>query len=453
MNTRTGRPVRRAGRRWVHLVLGGALLMPFYLLASVVIPLLVDGADPLRRVGWQFVAFGGALPLAALAALLFPLLRPLEVAAVRSLCAVPAERLAEGPALSWAARRRTALWFVAHLLAGGIVSGMTLAAPPAAVLLLVLPFSDALRHASPGWPDAFHGALGPLTGLALLALVAGTAWGAGALLGRCAPVLLGPTPADRLATAERRAADLASRNRLARELHDAVGHALSAVTLQASAARRVLDADPEFARRALAAIEETTREAVTELDTVLGLLREEDGADPTAPAPTLDGLDALLARTRVAGLAVEATVGGRCAGLAPVVSREAYRIVQEGLSNALRHAGPVAVRLQLRCDEGELTIRVENPVTGPSDGSPAAADRPDGGRGLRGIAERARLLGGEATAAAHDGVWRLTARLPSAGTTRGRDDGATGRRGDGAMSGGTREHRTGRGAGERAGAG
>ncbi|BCK72042.1 hypothetical protein Srufu_059950 [Streptomyces libani subsp. rufus] len=84
------------GRRWVHLVLGGALLMPFFLLTSVVVPLLADGANPFLDVGWQFVAFGGALPLAALAALLFPLLRPLEVAAVRSLCGVPAERLAEG---------------------------------------------------------------------------------------------------------------------------------------------------------------------------------------------------------------------------------------------------------------------------------------------------------------------------------------------------------------------
>lgn len=409
--------MRLTGRRWVHLVLGGALLMPFFLLASVFLPLFADGADPLRQVGWQFVAFGCALPPAALAALLFPLLRPLEVAAVRSLCGVPAERLAEGPAVSWAARRRTALWFVAHLLAGGIVSGMTLSAPPAAVLLLLLPFSEPLRHTAVGWPDVFHGVLGPLAGLALLALVAGTAWGAGALLGRWAPVLLGPTPADRLAAAERRAADLASRNRLARELHDAVGHALSAVTLQASAARRVLDTDPEFARQALAAIEETTREAVAELDTVLGLLREEDGADPAAPAPTLDGLEALLGRTRAAGVAVETTVEGPCATLAPVVSREAYRIVQEGLSNALRHAGPVPVRLHLQLEEGELTIRLENPVTGPVGGSAAATARSGGGRGLRGIAERARLLGGEATAGADDGVWRLTVRLPPGGTT------------------------------------
>lgn len=409
--------MRLTGRRWVHLVLGGALLMPFFLLVSAFLPLLADGAGLLRGVGWQFVAFGAALPVAALAALLFPLVRPLEVSAVRSLCGVPAELLAEGPADSWAARRRTALWFVAHLLAGGIVSGMTLAAPPAAVVLLVLPFSGSLRHAGPGWPDAFHGAWAPLAGLALLALVAGTSWGAGALLARCAPVLLGPTPADRLAAAERRAADLATRNRLARELHDAVGHALSAVTLQAGAARRVLDADPEFARRALSAIEETTRAAVAELDTVLGLLREEDGSDPAAPAPTLDGLAALLDRTRAAGVPVEATVEGRCTGLPPVVSREAYRIVQEGLSNALRHAGPVPVRLAVRASDADVTIRVENavPEAGPGAGRAAPDARAGGGRGLRGIAERARLLGGGATAAAEDGVWRLTARLPLKG--------------------------------------
>ncbi|MFI9079450.1 sensor histidine kinase [Streptomyces sioyaensis] len=389
--------------------------MPFFLLVSAFLPLLADGAGLLRSVGWQFVAFGGALPVAALAALLFPPVRPLEVSAVRSLCGVPAELLAEGPAVSWAARGRTALWFVAHLLAGGIVSGMTLAAPPAAAVLLVLPFSDSLRHAGLDWPDAFHGAWAPLAGLALLALVAGTSWAAGTLLARCAPALLGPTPADRLAAAERRAADLASRNRLARELHDAVGHALSAVTLQAGAARRVLDADPEFARRALAAIEETTRAAVAELDTVLGLLREEDGSDPPAPAPTLDGLAALLDRTRAAGVPIEADVEGRCTGLPPVVSREAYRIVQEGLGNALRHAGPVPVRLAVRASDADVTIRVENAVPGAGSAAPDA--RAGGGRGLRGIAERARLLGGVATAAAEDGVWRLTARLPLKGAT------------------------------------
>ncbi|MEU5008755.1 histidine kinase [Streptomyces sp. NPDC021749] len=403
--------------------------MPFYLLSSVVLPLIRHGADPLRQVAVQFLAFGCSLPLAAVTGLLFPLLRPLEVAAVRSLCGVPGERLADGPALTWAARRRSALWFVAHLLAGGVVSGMTLSAPPAAVVLLALPFSASLRSSVPPWTRDLPGALGPLAGLGLLGLVLGTAWVAGTLLARCAPPLLGPTPADRLAAAERRAADLASRNRLARELHDAVGHALSAVTLQASAARRVLDADPEFARRALAAIEDTTRAAVAELDTVLGLLREEDGTDPALPAPTLDALEELLDRTRAAGVPVEATVRGRTTGLPPVVSREAYRIVQEGLGNVLRHAGPVPVRLRLHLDRRELSLRMENPLTGAE--PPEGVPRVGGGRGLRGIAERARLLGGEAGAGPQDGTWRLTARLPLAERTHDTTDDTTDHPGNG----------------------
>ncbi len=394
--------------RWAHLVIGGAMLMPSFMVASVLVPMIMDSADPDRDIATQFIAFGAALPLAGLVGLVVAPARSLAVSAVRSICGVPGELLADGPGYGWAARWRTGLWFLAHNGVGGIVSGMSLAAPPAAVVLMVLPFAAPVQRGFPAWHRAVPGVLGPLAGLALMLLVAGTAWGAGQLLARLAPACLGPVPADRLAAAERRAADLALRNRLARELHDSVGHALSAVTLQASAARRVLDADPEFARQALTAIEETTRDAVAELDTVLGLLREDDTAC-TAPVPTLDTLDALLDRTRAAGLTVKATIEGGGAALPPVVSREAYRIVQEGLSNALRHAGQVTVRLQLHITDDELTLVMENPVTesGP-------ADRTGGGLGLRGIGERARLLGGEAEAGAHDGVWRLTAGLPIA---------------------------------------
>ncbi|MER6050581.1 histidine kinase [Streptomyces sp. NPDC001793] len=412
--------------------------MPFYLLTLVALPLVVDAADPLSDLGLQLAAFGCALPLAALAGLLFPVLRPLEATAVRALCAVPAERLADGPAASWAARRRSALWFTAHLAAGGIVSGMTLTVPPAVVLLLVMPFGGVASGLK--WQQEFGGWTAPAAGLALLALLLGTGWGVGALLARCAPPLLGPTPADRLAAAERRAAELAARNRLARELHDAVGHALSAVTLQAGAAGRVLDTAPEFARQALAAIEETTREAVAELDTVLGLLRTDDEIDGTgesgapeaagtaeaaAPAPTLNGLEALIRRTRAAGVRITTELSGDRAGVPPVVSREAYRIVQEGLSNALRHASPAWVTVQLQVREGELRLTVKNPVATAVD--PGGAARTAGGRGLRGITERARLLGGTASAGATDGVWRLTARLPVAGPADGQSVG----RGDG----------------------
>ncbi|WP_344527169.1 sensor histidine kinase, partial [Streptomyces rectiviolaceus] len=211
--------------------------------------------------------------------------------------------------------------------------------------------------------------------------------------------------------------DLAVRNRLARELHDSVGHALSAVTLQASAARRVLDRDPDFVREALAAIEETTRRTVGELDAVLGVLREGgDGrASPTAPAPTLSAdLDGLLKRTRAGGLRVKATVElgpGGADALPPMVSREAYRIVQESLSNALRHAGPEApVTLRIALEGTDLEILVANPL--PHD---TPASRPGGGHGLHGITDRARLLGGTVRTGPADGVWRVNVRLPLKG--------------------------------------
>ncbi|MEU5210548.1 histidine kinase [Streptomyces sp. NPDC020742] len=459
---------RVLARHWIHLVLGGALLMPYFLLASVFVPLF-DGSPGLLTDPAWYLAFGGALPVAFLSAatVFFPVVRMVETVTAKALCGLPDSGPDDVTAASWAVRRRTAAWFTLHLFTGGIVSGMTLSSPPAAVVLMLLPFSERLRHSPMPFAEPFTGWLGPPAGLALLALLLVTVRVCGAVQTRCAPALLGPTPADRLAAAERRTADLATRNRLARELHDSVGHALSAVTLQASAARRVLESDPAFARQALAAIEETTREAVAELDTVLGLLREEDGGDPAEPAPTLDGLEALLGRTRAAGVAVEVTVEGRCTGLPPVVSREAYRIVQEGLSNALRHAGPVPVRLHVHRTERELVLRMTNPLSlladgetmdgvtgGARDGAaqealhdatgdiatgvrgPAVpAPRVGGGRGLRGIAERTRLLGGAATAGARGGIWQLTARLPLAGAETGSGTGTGAEAGTGAGAG------------------
>lgn len=410
---------RRARLRWVHLLLGGALLMPYFLLANVVLSVIHAGNDTflLSSASWQFITLAVALVPAAATAL-FPLARPLESAAARALCGTRDAELATRPSDSWAARGRTAGWYILHLAAGGIVSGMSLSAPPAALVLIALPlWGSSSRVEQMVWTQHFDGAamlLAPLAGFALLALLIGTSWAAGALLARWAPVLLGPTAADRLAAAERHALRLAERNRLARELHDSVGHALSAVTLQASAARRVLDADPEFARQALAAIEETTRAAVGELDTVLGLLRE-DGPASAAPAPTLADLDALLARTRAAGCEVTLTASTALEKVPPVVSREAYRIVQEGLGNALRHAGQVPVRLRIAVHDDDLEVALENPVS-PESGS--TRGRTGGGRGLTGIAERARLLRGASTSGAADGTWRLAVRLPLGGGVR-----------------------------------
>jgi signal transduction histidine kinase len=407
---------RRTRRRWIHLILGGALAMPYVFVGQIIVGPAVHARYVFADLLAQLLSFAVALPLAALTAALFPLTRPLEAGAVRSLCGVGAERLSSSPARGRAARGRTAAWFTLHLGLGGIISGMSLALPPFAATLIALPVVAVFRDDLLGLPEALDRgwvlALMPVAGAACLVALAACAAVAGGLLARWAPALLGPTPEDRLAAAEARAADLAVRNRLARELHDSVGHALSAVTLQASAARRLLDRDPEFVRAALAAIEETTRRTVGELDAVLGVLREGD-APGTAPAPTLAAdLDGLLHRTRAGGLRVTATIDADPESLPPVLSREAYRIVQEGLSNALKHAGrPVLLRIAVT--GGHLEITLENPVTASS--TPVSTSRPGGGHGLRGIADRARLLGGTAEAGAAQGMWRLHVGLPLKG--------------------------------------
>ncbi|WAZ20867.1 histidine kinase [Streptomyces cinnabarinus] len=405
---------RGTRRRWIHLILGGALAMPYVFVGEIIVGPAAHARYVFGDLTGKLLSFAVGLPLAALTAALFPLTRSLEANAVRSLCGVGADLLSHAPARGRTAKERTAAWFTLHLGFGGIVAGMTLAVPPLAVVLMALPvvavFSDGLWGFPAAWDRPWVLALTPLVGVALLVGLAACAAGAGALLARWAPALLGPTPGDRLAAAEARAADLAVRNRLARELHDSVGHALSAVTLQASAARRLLDSDPEFVREALAAIEDTTRRTVGELDAVLGVLREGD-APGTAPAPTLAAdLDGLLRRTRAGGLRVVASVDADPEALPAVLSREAYRIVQEGLSNALKHAGDqVTMVLRIGVAGGLLEITLENPL-----GS-ASPCRPGGGHGLRGIADRARLLGGTVEAGAESGTWRLRVRLPVKG--------------------------------------
>ncbi|MER6617212.1 sensor histidine kinase [Streptomyces xantholiticus] len=403
---------RRARLRWVHLVLGGAMLMPFWLVGMVIQgplqgPQDVWSASPSLLFG----AYGVALPLAAVGGL-FPTARPLSVAVARALCGVPGERLADGQARTQAGRMRTAGWCTLHMGVGALVSGASLALPPFAAALIAAPVLPGVRDYLQVEISAWSAVLLPLAGIGMLLALAAVSAAAGALLARQAQVLLGPTPADRLAAAERRATELAERNRLARELHDSVGHALSAVTLQAAAAGKVLDSDRnsdvEFVREALAAIEETTRRTVGELDAVLGLLRQDGagGADQLG-GPTLATLAGLLSRS---GVPVSLHEEGALTAVAAPVSREAYRIVQEGLSNALRHGGASPVTLWIAARDEELEIRMENPLP-----ERAPVERPGGGRGLCGVAERAALLGGRAEAGPQGGVWQLSARLPLEG--------------------------------------
>ncbi|MDJ0384072.1 histidine kinase [Streptomyces sp. G-G2] len=222
-----------------------------------------------------------------------------------------------------------------------------------------------------------------------------------------APRLLGPSAAERLALAAERERALAERNRLARELHDSIGHTLTAATIQAAVAGEVLATDPVAARAALRGIEESARAALEDLDYVLGALRE--GKAEAAPTRTLADLPELLERVRHAGAVVEAEPPDDVAHVRGTLSRAAYRILQEGLTKALRHGagGPVEVRVAVEPDGLALSV-VNRTGAGPrGDGFPTS------GHGLPGLAERVRLLHGEIEAGPDGPLhWRLAVRLP-----------------------------------------
>jgi signal transduction histidine kinase len=401
-------------RRWAGLIVGGALLMPYMMAGELVFRSWQDTRGSGLLVVIDPAVFLAVLPVIAVTGLVLPI-RAVAISLSRALLGVRLEA-PETDARTWPQRWRTALWFTAFLGVGGIVSGLTLAMAPFAAWLCSYPFTGdwldpARSPGAPGWSMVWTIPLG----LAILPVLAYIAAGTGSLLGYLAAALLGPTAADRLAVAERRSAELAERNRLARELHDSVGHALSVVTVQAAAAGRVLDADPAFARRALGAIEESARGALEDLDYVLGLLRE-DTKSADSPELTLSALPELVEST---GLDVEYVVDGEIAHVPRTVSREAYRIIQEGLTNALRHGGgpggtggKVAVNLRLAVADDRLEVEMSNSVGGASSRAPSS--RPGGGRGLRGMAERVRLLRGELDAGPEAGSesWRLHVSLP-----------------------------------------
>ena len=198
------------------------------------------------------------------------------------------------------------------------------------------------------------------------------------------------------------------RARIARELHDVVAHSVSVMVVQAGAARSVLDRDPEASVDALGAVESTGREALTEMRRLLGILRP-DGADADhSPQPSLDRLSALIARSRDAGLDVELRVEGRAGPLAPGVDLTAFRLVQEGLTNALKHGGRGRARVVLRWSPEVLEVEVANRV---AEGR-ATHGLARGGHGLIGMRERVALCGGELRAGPIGRGFVVRARLP-----------------------------------------
>ena len=195
------------------------------------------------------------------------------------------------------------------------------------------------------------------------------------------------------------------RARIARELHDSAGHALNTILVHAGAARVLRERDSQRSAQAVATIEDLARETIEEIDRIVGLLREDREMD-RSPLPGIDQIPALVERQRAGGLDVHLTIEGEPDRRPPTaVSRAVYRIAQESLTNASRHGtGSAAIAIQLGPDA--LTLSVANPIT------TRVEPRLGGGRGIAGMRERAKLLGGSLQAGRNGSRFELQAQLP-----------------------------------------
>ena len=259
------------------------------------------------------------------------------------------------------------------------------------------------------------GGLGPDSVLFFGGLVAG-AWFLGDVTRRWRA--LAEENGRQVVELERARAELATqalaleRLRIARELHDVVAHSMSMVAMHSSAARLAVGTDPAAETAALGVVERTTRDALAEMRRLVSVLRERPGEEATdglAPAPGLGDLPRLVAGMADVGLVVDVHTDGDLAAVPPGLSLTAERVLQEALTNVVRHAGPAQVRVEVRARDGELALSVHNDPGSGSTLPPA----PTGGHGLQGMRERVQLYGGTLEAGpTAAGGWRVAARLP-----------------------------------------
>ncbi|WP_307801179.1 sensor histidine kinase [Microbispora triticiradicis] len=267
-------------------------------------------------------------------------------------------------------------------------------------------FAD-IAPALPGWVGPFFA----LLGVGVLAnIVRFWQWQLRAGRDRLAEVRQEQAEAMRRAVAE-------ERSRIAAELHDVVTHNVSVMVIQAGAARKVMDAEPEQSKQALLAIESGGRAAMSELRHVMGLLAGPGGerldgpSDGLAPQPGLDQLDALVERVRAAGVPVRVALS-MPGPLPPGIDLAAYRVVQEALTNTIKHAAGATASVTIGHDGDWLEIEVTDSGGNGSAGPPASGAR-TGGRGLLGLRERLAVYGGTLEAGpTAEGGFRIKARLP-----------------------------------------
>jgi signal transduction histidine kinase len=275
------------------------------------------------------------------------------------------------------------------------VDAVLLVAPIAA--LLIIPGNSGVVQVAANW-----------TGFVGVPFVAGRAVGSRAALST--ELRANAQRLEREQQERARHAAAEERNRIARELHDVVAHSVSVMVIQTQAARRVAAGDREAARVALSSVQSCGRDALMEMRRMIGVLRHGDEELAGATAPALSQLGALVTRARAAGLPVELRIDGEPRELTPGLDLVAFRVVQEALTNAIKHAGPARALVRVTFTAGALELEISDTGRGPA---PADGDVDATGQGLVGMRERLVLYGGELqTGRARGGGFKVRARIP-----------------------------------------
>jgi signal transduction histidine kinase len=334
-------------------------------------------------------------------------------------------------------RRRWPVWALAAQLIAALVStalsGDLTENPIAPFLSLVVVTYAVGAYAPRPWTE-FGVGIGVL-GMVLINLVGDQATDFGSYVGTIVLAILMPWVAGRIANAwAQRAKELQrandalraeqehrsmlavadERGRIAREMHDVVAHSISIMVVQSEGAKRMMDRDPKRAKQALEQIEGTGRAALVEMRRLLGVLRKDDQATELAPQPGTDALDLLVNRAQEAGLDVDVCIEGSPLPLPPGVDVSIYRIIQEALTNTMKHAGPVRADVLVKYDQQAIEVEVID--SGPANGFVGPTVDPDNPQhGLLGMQERVKLYDGEiVTGPCEDGRdgYRVWARIP-----------------------------------------
>lgn len=261
-----------------------------------------------------------------------------------------------------------------------------------------------------GWSDA-RTAVEPA--LALAALFLG--WAVSSRRAHIAEIEARAAQAERTREEDARRQVDAERLRIARELHDVLAHGIATINVQAGVAAHVMNEHPEHAAEALRTIKATSKEALHELRGILGVLRDAEELEPREPAPGLGQLDRLIDATSHAGVPTQVAISGHRRPLPATVDLAAYRIVQESLTNVLRHAGPANALVAIAYSENVMTVSVNDDGRGEQGVPPGTNGHwPRApGHGILGMRERAHALGGELEAGPRpDGGFRVSACLP-----------------------------------------